>query len=70
MRDKEGGREEMGKYYLVGRLGKEKIREERVRLIVKLRDEQHLTFSQIAAQVGMGEGSCSEIYHWEKGGKK
>lgn len=45
---------------------KGKLREERARLIVRLRDEQHLAFWQIAAQVGMSLDRCSRIYHKAK----
>jgi len=43
-----------------------KVREEKARLVVRLRDEQHLAFPQIAAQIGMSVSWCSQIYHYAK----
>lgn len=43
-----------------------KVREEKARLIMRLRDEQHLTFVQIAAQVNMSINWCSQVYHSKK----
>lgn len=56
----------MTRSYIQGRLRKKELREEKVRLIVRLRDEQHLTFEQIAGQVGIGSNRCGIVYHKEK----
>ena len=56
----------MGREYIKGRLGLEKVREERISLVVRLRDEQSLTFRQIAAQVGRTLGWCAGCYYKAK----
>ena len=40
-----------------------KVMKEKIRLVIKLRDEQNLTFKQIAVQVNRHYQWCSKVYH-------
>ena len=52
----------MGKKFAGQRTMNEKVREEKIVLVMKLRDEQHLSFKQISAQIGMSWEWCRNIY--------
>ena len=55
---------------MIYRQREQKLKEEKIRVIIRLRDEYNLGFEQIAAHVRKSRSWCSKAYHRTKEGDK